>query len=177
MNVCEGALPDVSDLVVGAVPVNLATAAVDGLWFHMKDCSAVNALLLAAIGTAGEDPVISLRQATNASGASAKMLNIYRIDYKVGATGFTSVTDLWRRVSTIDRDNPVTSYSSDTIDGAENALLLNAFILATDLDINNGFTHVQMRVADVGAAAQLGCVLYIPSQRHYQGKHRVSALA
>lgn len=177
MNVCEGALPDVSDVVVGGLPVDLSAAALSGLWFNMKECSAVNALLISAIGTAGDDPVINLRQATNNAGAGAKTLNIHRLDYKVGATGFTSASDLWQRVTSIDPDNPAASYDTDGINGAENGLLLSAFILATDLDINQGFTHIQLQVADVGTNAQLGCILYIPSQRHYQGKHRVSALA
>lgn len=177
MNVCEGALPDVADLVVGAVPVDLQTAAVNGLWFNMANCNGLNAILIAAIGTAGDDPVISLEQATSSAGAGAKALTLRRVDYKVGATGFTSATDIWQRVSTIDRDNPAASYDTDGINGAENALLLNVFILATDLDINNGFKFVRLNCADVGGNAQLGCIIYIPSQRHYQGKHNVSALA
>lgn len=177
MNVCDAALPDVSDLVVGALPVDLQTAAVNGLWFNMAGCNGLNALLIAAIGTAGDDPIITLEQAKTSGGGSAKELTIRRLDYKIGATGFTSVTDIWRRVTTIDQDNPVTSYDTDGIAGAENALLLNVFILPTDLDIANNFKYVRLNCADVGGNAQLGCILYIPSKRHYQGAHNYSALA
>lgn len=173
----NGAISEVSDLVIGAVPVDLQAAALNGLFFNLKNCDGLNAILVAAIGTAGDDPVISLEQAKDASGTDAKSLNIYKVDYKVGATGFNSTTDLWQNVSTIDRDNPVVSYDSAAVDGAENALVLSTYIRQTDLDIANDFTHVRLNCADVGANAQLGAILYIPSGRAYRGAHNVSHLA
>ena len=175
MNVSEGALPDVADLVVGLAPVNLATAAVNGRWFSMRNCNAVNAILISAIGTAGEDPVITLEQAKDASGTGAKALTLRRVDEKIGGTGFTSANDLWVNVATIDRDNPAASRTNAT--SAENEAVQAVYILATDLDLANNFTHIRMNVADVGSGAQLGCIIYVPSQRHYQGKQNFSALA
>lgn len=175
MNACEGALPDVADLVVGLAPVDLSSAANVGRWFSMKNCKAVNAILITAIGTAGDDCVITLEQAKDASATGAKALTIRRIDEKIGGTGFTSSNDLWTRVTSIDRDNPAASRTNTT--QAENEAVQSILILAEDLDINNGFTHIRMKVADVGSNAQLGCIIYIPTARAYQGKQNNSALA
>lgn len=175
MNVCDAALPDVADLVVGLRPIDLSAAANTGRWFSMKDCPAVNAILITAIGTAGDDPVITLEQAQDAAGTGAKALNIYRVDEKIGGTGFTSSNDLWANVASIDRDNPATSRTNTV--SAENEAVQSFFILAQDLDVNNDFTHIRMKVADVGSNAQLGCIIYIPSRRGYQGKQNFSALA
>lgn len=175
MNSTIAALPDVADLVVGLKPQDLSSAANTGRWFSLANCPAVNAVLITAIGTAGDDPVITLEQAKDASGTGAKELTIRRVDEKIGGTGFTSSNDIWTRVTTIDRDNPATSRTNTT--SAENEAVQSIFILATDLDVANGFTHIRMKVADVGSNAQLGCIVYIPAARFYQGKHVTSALA
>lgn len=174
MNVTEAALPDVADLVVGLAPVNLAAAANIGRWFNMRDCKALNAILITAIGAAGEDAVITFEQAQNASGLNAKALSFTRVDEKIGGTGFTPANDLFNRVASINKDNPATSRTN--ADSGENETVQSFFILQTDLDINNNFTHVRMRVADTGATSQLGCIIYIPAARGYQGKQNFSAL-
>lgn len=175
MNNVEGLLPEIGDLVVAAKPVDLSAAAVAGRWFNMANCDSVNALLISALGTAGDDPVITLEQAKDSSGTGAKALNLYRVDYKIGATAFTSATDKWQRVTTINRDNPAASYTHT--DGAENEFTVNVFIKDSDLDVNNGFRYIRIKVADVGANAQLGALLYIPIARKYTGAQNTSFLA
>jgi len=172
-----GALSEVSDLVIGAGPVDLTTAAIEARWFNMRGCEGVNAILIAAIGTAGEDPIISLEQAQDASATGVKALTIRHLDYKIGSTGIDAADDLWLPVTTIDRDNPADDYDSDPIAGAENVLILSAFILPHDLDVAGNFTHIRMKVADTGAAAQLGVVLYIPTGRQHKGAHLASHLS
>jgi hypothetical protein len=175
MNVSEAALPDVADLVVGLAPVNLAAAANTGRWFSMRNCNAVNAILVTGIGTAGEDPVITFEQARNASGLGAKALTIRRVDEKIGGTGFTAGNDRWVRVASITRIVPANSRTNT--DSAENEAVQSFYILATDLDLANNYSHIRMNVADVGSGAQIGCILYVPSARNYQGAHNFSALA
>lgn len=172
-----GAMPEVSDLVLGGGPVDLSTAALNGKWFNLRNCVGVNAVLIAGIGTAGEDPVISLSQAQDAAGTGAKVLNLKHVEYKVGATDIVAASDIWARVAAIDADNQAASYSSAAIDGAENKLVLCAFVLAGDLDGDNNFSHVRLQVADVGINAQLGTIIYVPTGRAHKGKHVFSHLS
>ena len=39
----------------------------------------------------------------------------------------------------------------------------------TDLDVANGFTHVQLTIPDTGANAQLGCGFYLLYNPRYAG--------
>lgn len=174
-----GPISEVSDVVVAVKPVDLQTGANNGAWVSMKECAGMNVILIKGVGTAGDDPEFSLAQAKDASGTGSKALTIRRLDYKVGTSGaaFTSTTDLWKRVSTIDRDNPASSYDTDGIDGAENQLVLSAYVLPQDLDHANGFSYIRGVVADVGANAQIGAMIYVPSGRVYQGSHNKSLLA
>lgn len=173
-----GPLHQVSDLIIGADPVDLSSAALNGRWVSMKDLVGMNVLLIAGIGTAGDDPVINLQQAKDASGTGAKTLNIYDLVYKIGSTAIDAADDVWLKVATIDRDNPATSWDSDVgVNGAENTLLVNCYVLPTDLDINNDFDYIRLQVADVGANAQLGCILYIPDSPSYTGKRATSFLS
>lgn len=174
------ALPLAADIVTAFPPVNLATGANNGLWLNMKDVEAVNVLVWSAAGgTASEDPVISLRQALTSAGGSAKTLQLKRCWYKIGsgAIAQSGATDLWTKVSSIvEFESPANSWSSASIDGAENELWFCAHVLATDLDRANGFDYLQVQVADVGSGAQLGAAFYIPAP-YYQGIQSVSRLA
>lgn len=172
-----GALPEVSDLILGGGPVDLNTAGITGKWFNLSNCVGVNAILIAGIGTAGDDPIISLEQAKDASSAGAKLLQLKHVSYKVGDTDIVAASDLWIRESSIDSDNPADTYDTDGIAGAENKLIVCAYISAGDLDGDNNYTHIRLNVADVGSNAQLGAVIYIPTGRAHKGKHVFSHLS
>ncbi len=171
-----GSLAEISDLVVGAIPVDLSAAANNGRWFNMQNCDGLNAILIAAVGTAGDDPVITLQQATDSSGTGSKELLIYDVQYKIGSTDIAAADDQWVDVTTIDDDNGASSYDTDPIAGAENELVVCVYIRAGDLDVNNDFNYCRMTVADVGTNAQLGTILYIPSSPAYGGKKATSFL-
>lgn len=173
----DGALPEVSDFVLGGGPVDLAAAALNGKWFNMRGCIGVNAILVSGIGTAGEDPVISVSQAKDAAGTGAKVLNVKHVEYKIGATDIVAASDLWTRVASIDADNPAASYDTDPINGAENRLILCAYVSDGDLDGDNNYSHIRLEVADVGAGVQLGAIIYIPNGRQHKGKHLFSHLS
>jgi len=80
-------------VVAAIIPVDSQSAANNGDWVSLKNFGSVVCLLYKAAGVAGDDPVFTLRQATDVSGTSAKALNFTRIDAKVGAqTGVGSFT-------------------------------------------------------------------------------------
>jgi hypothetical protein len=65
-------------------------------------------------------------------------------------------------------------YVDDT--SAEAAAMYVVEIKASDLDINNNFDSIRATVADVGIAAQLGCLFYVLYNARSGGSVGVSAI-
>lgn len=141
-----------ANIVSAFVPVDLQTAANTGDWVSMVNYNRVVAVLFKGIGTAGQDPVFTLEQATDASGTAHKALTFTTIYQKVGTqTGIAAFTETTQAAAT--------SYTNAASAEAESIIAVE--INAADLDVDGGFTHVQLSVADVGGNAQLGCGFYI----------------
>ena len=159
-------------IVPAVMPVDLSTGANDGDWVALgKDFTHLSVLALASIGTAGQDPILAMQQAKDNAGGSAKDLDFTEIWHKVGATAISAVGQFTKVPQAA-----AGSYDSDPIAGAENELMLVAEFDAGDLDANGGFTHVRARIADVGAAAQLGTILYVLTQPRKVGDPTPSVL-
>ena len=142
-----------AQIVMAIVPVDSQTAANNGDWVSLKNFERCTLLLIKAAGTAGDDPVFTVRQAQDVSGTGAKALNFTRIDAKVGTqTGigaFTTVTQAAGNTYT------------DTVSAEAQAIMAVEF-KAEDLDVNNGFDCIQLQIPDTGSAgAQLITGLYI----------------
>lgn len=143
-------------VVPAFMPVDLNTAGATGDRVEMKNVDRLVFLLLASIGTAGDDPVISAQQHDAASSGNSKALTFTRIRHKVGATAINAVGQF-----TLLEQSAASSFDSASIDGAENEALIAVEVKAEDLDTDNGYTYVSFNVADVGANAQLGAGLYL----------------
>ena len=176
MDNTQGSLSNVGDAVLCAAK-DLSASATNGRYINLKNMEGVDLLLVTGIGTAGDDPEITLTQARDASGTGAKPLNISDLKYKVGATGIGATQDAW--VTAIRRGvtTPAASYDSDPVNGAENEFMALVSVLQSDLDINNGFTHVRMNVPDVGNNAQVGTILALPIGPAIKGRKNTSYLA
>lgn len=136
----------------GFTPVDMQTADNNGAWVSMTNLEAVVAVLYAAIGTAGDDPVFTLEQATSAAGAGAKGLNFTEIYIKNAAN-----------VNTTAAFTKVTQSAASTYTNATSAEAQNLFaveIPATSLDQANGYRFVRLTIPDTGANAKLGCGIY-----------------
>jgi len=141
-----------ADIVSAFVPVDMQTADNNGDWVNLKNYGRCVAVLFKAAGTAGQDPVFKLQQAKDAAGTSAKDLLFDTIWKKVGTlTGIAGFTKATQTAATSHTDT----------DSAEASSIMAVEIKASDLDVANGFTHVQLSIADVGGNAQLGCGFYI----------------
>lgn len=139
-------------IVSAIVPVDLSAAANNGDWVSLKNYARCSVVFFKAAGTAADDPVLTLRQATDVSGTSAKALNFTRVDSKVGAqTGIGTFT-----TTTQSAANTFT----DTVSAEAQAVFV-IDIKSEDLDVANAFDCVQFQVPDIGANAQLGCALYL----------------
>jgi hypothetical protein len=154
-------LGNILDIVPGVVPVDLHGSAHSGDFVSLKGAQGLLVVFFKGIGTAAQDPVLELQQATVVAGTDAKDLNGFVDIFK--KQGTLSGVGTWTKVSqTADED-----FTGDGT-SAESEGLYVAWIPATLLDRANGFDCVQVNVKDVGANAQLGCVLYILCGLRYQ---------
>lgn len=152
------------------MPVDLNTAAVDGDWINLENYNGANFIVLASIGTAGDDVVVSFDQASDATGTGAKALSVIATIYeKEGATAISAVGQFTKQTQTASD-----SYESTT--GAENEQCLGFYINAAQLDLANGFSHVRLSTSDVGTNAQLGCALCVLTDARYPQEPALSAI-
>jgi len=159
---------ETADIVAAFVPVDMQTAANDGDWVNLQNFERCVAVLFKAIGTAGDDPVFTVKQATDNAGSNAKALNISTIWSKVGTlsgiSGFTKNTQA-----------AGATYTDAA--SAEAQAIMAVDILAEELDSEGGFTHIQLSIPDVGGNAQLGCGFYILLEPRTAGATVPSAIA
>ena len=141
-------------------PVDMSAADNNGDWVNLANFDRCIVILTTAIGTAGDDPIFKLQQATDKAGAGAKDLLFTVIDEKVGATALSGVGEFTRVTQTA-----ATSYVNT--DSAENEAIITVEVRAEQLDSDNDFTHIQLSVADVGANAQIGVGEYILYNARY----------
>jgi hypothetical protein len=154
------------NVVSAFVPVNLATAGAVGDVVSMKNFDKCSIIILNAAGGVGEDPIVTVEQATDVTGAGAKAVNFTRYAIKNGAA-LTSVGTY--TVTTMAAGNTV------TLSGADQVVLV-IDIEGDMLDVDNGFDCIRVSVSDPGATAQLGCGLYALSNPRFGKSGNVSAI-
>jgi hypothetical protein len=137
-------------------PVDMSTGANNGIWVSMANYNRMAAVLFKGAGAAGQDPVFTLMQAKDASGAGAKALNFSRIHEKIGAPSDTTVQDMALVVQAI-------ANTTTPVSAADSAVMA-VDIKVSDLDVQGGFSWVQLSVPSVGANPQLGCGFYMMFQ-------------
>ena len=147
-----------SQIVSGFVPVDMQAGANTGDWVSVENFNHVAIVFFKAAGTAGDDPTITVSQATDAAGTSSKALNFTRIYTKQGT--LSSVANF-----TLTTQSAATTYTDAT--SAEVQAIWVIEFDADDLDVSSGFTHVQASVADVGSNAQVGACLYLATEPRY----------
>lgn len=160
------------DIIPAFMPVDLSTAANTGDRINLKNYDRCVFVLLTAIGTAGDDPVISAQQHDAATSGNSKALNFTRIRHKVGATDIDAVGQF-----SLVEQTAAASYDTASIDAAENEALVAVEVRAEDLDSENGFTFVSFDVADIGSNAQLGVGFYILQGAGYVNEIQQSAIS
>ena len=134
------------------MPVDMQAAANPGDWVALTDYKSVIICLFGAAGTAGDDPVFTLTQASDNAATGEKALTFSVIHEKVGT--LASVAS-WTRTTQTAAGN-YTNTSS-----AEGQKLMIVRIDADELDVANGFPHVQLHIPDTGSNAALGCGFYL----------------
>lgn len=145
-----------TQIVHGFGPVNMATAANTGAYVSMKGWEKCLIRFKAGEGTAGEDPTLTVTQATAVAGTGAKELNFTKI-YRKQAADFAALAAVG--TYTVTTQTAANTYTNGT--SAEDAFEWIVEITADMLDVSGGFDCVAASVADVGTDAQLGVLDYI----------------
>lgn len=156
------------NLVAAIIPVGLDAAANNGDWVSIKHYGRCTIVVYKAAGTAGDDPNITVQQATDATGANAKALNFTRVDYKRGLqTGIASFS--------IATQAAANTYQDLTSAEAQGLFMID--IYPSMMDGDNGFSYVQVSIPDIGTNAQVGCALYLLTNPRYRGSSLPNAIA
>jgi hypothetical protein len=158
---------EIADIIPAFVPVDMHTAANAGQWIGMKNIGRLVCVLFKAAGTVGDDPVITIQQATSNVGAGAKPLTFTRIRTKIGAI---ASTPQW----TIDTQTAANTFTTTS---AASQAVIAVEIRATDLDMTNGFDYVQLSIPVTGTNPQLGAAFYIAYGIRYPQSVTPSALS
>ena len=141
-------------VAVGVPPINLASGAHEGAWVDLSRYRRCVVVFVKGAGAEEEDPTLTLEEATDLAGGGARALaGVRRVHRKEGETvaavgGFT-VTD----------QTPAAAFT--VADVAENEALWCFEVRADQLDVDAGYRCLRVNVSDVGAGAQLGCLLYL----------------
>lgn len=145
-------------LAAGFVPINMASGANAGDWISMKNYQRILIVLLKGAGAAGQDPTITVEQATTSAGAGNKALNFSTIYSQVGTLANLGQ---WTKTTQAAGNTYV-----DTVSGEAQAIICIE-IMAEDLDLDNDYDFIQASVADVGSTSQIGTLFYICADPRY----------
>jgi len=146
-------LLEVSQLVSGFAPIALTTARTGDV-VSMKNYRRCLVVFFKGIGTAGQDPTLTLDQGTSVAFSTNKALTFTTIYKKQDPTSLADVGQ-WTKVT----QAAGTSYTDAT--SAEQEAIWCVDVKAEDLDIANDYDCIRASVGDVGTASQIGAVLYI----------------
>lgn len=150
------------DASIGFAPVDMSTAANTGKRINMRLYSSIEIWLIKGAGTAGQDPVLTLNEHDASTGGTSQVLAQLTKRYQ-------------KQEATLDGDE---TWSAAT-QTAASTMTLNAtsaeeegiYIIPLEATaLSDGFDYISVDVADVGANAQLGCLLYVPTGLRYPRK-------
>jgi hypothetical protein len=154
-------------IVSGFVPIGIGSTRA-GDYVSMKGYGRCTIVFFCAAGPAGDDPVITVTQATAVAPSNAKALNFTRIDTKQGAD-----------LTAVGTFTTVMQAAANTYTDATSAEVQKIWVIdikAEDLDVDNGYDCVAASIADAGTATQIGCLLYLLHEPRYASGTLPSAI-
>lgn len=159
-----------NQIAQGFLPVLMNTGANAADWVSMKGYGRMAIVIFKAVGTAGDDPTITVKQALDVSGTTPKALGFTEVRKKQAASNLLAVDQFTKSTSASPATNDTFTVASGTwtnSDLAEQAAIIVIDIKAEDLDVNNSYDCIQVSIADIGTNAQLGCALYFGHEPRY----------
>jgi len=140
-------------IVSAIVPVDLETGANNGDWVNLAQYDAVDVILFTAAGAGSDFLTLSFNQAKDVAGTGSKALGNVLTKYYLKQGTLTSVGTFTKTTQTAAGSVTLTAVTSAVV---------GVHIKAEMLDQANGFSCVQLAIADPGSAgAYLGCALYV----------------
>lgn len=152
------------DLSIGFSPVDMAAAANTGKRVSMANVKSVDVVLVKAAGTAGEDPVLTLQSHTASTGGVSTNLAVIT-EYYVKSEATLDGDETWTKVTQAAAATISDPGGAGTSAESEQIVVFN--VRADQLPLTDNYISVD--VADVGAAAQVGTLLYI-LHKHDKGE-------
>lgn len=143
------------DLSLGVAPLDLQTART-GARVSLKNAGGVAIVLIKGVGTAADDPTLTLKQHTAASGGTSANLAVIDHYWVKTATAMDG-TETWTAVTQTAAATIADPGGLGT--SAESQMIVVVEVPATSL--TDGYSYVSLDVADTGSNAQLGAVLYV----------------
>lgn len=144
------------DLSIGVAPSDLSSAASTGKRIYMSEVESVDVVLIKGAGTAGDDPAVTLVASTAATGGTSANLAVISSYHLKDATALAG-TETWAKKT--QSAAAVVSDPGGAGTSAEHQQI--AVIHVRGADMPAGKPYLSLNIADVGANAQLGAVLYI----------------
>jgi SpoU rRNA methylase family enzyme len=144
------------DLSTGLAPVDMSTAANTGKRLFMQEVNSVDIVLIKAAGTAADDPVLTLKQHTASTGGTTTDLAVIT-SYNLKNEATLDGDETWTTVTQAAAATITDPGGAGT--SAESQQIVVIHVRADQLTPGNAY--ISLDIADVGAAAQLGTVLYI----------------
>lgn len=145
------ALGRLIDLSVGFAPVDMQTGTNTGKRVSLRNAGGITYVLFKAVGTAGDDPVLTFQQHTALSSGTTSNLAIVDHFYSKSAALLVG-TEKWVRTA---------QAASQTVTLTGEAANQGIYVFEIEAaSLSDTYNYVSLNVADVGGNAQLGCVLY-----------------
>lgn len=143
-----------------------------GDYISLQGYGKVGILAIISPGTAGDDPTLTFRQATDVSGTSVKDLTVVTEYWSKQAATDLTATGTWTRN---------TQSAAATVAGnatsAEQAKMYYVEINAEQLDVDNGFDCLVCNVAlAASGGAQYGAIVYLPMEPRFPQATTESAI-
>ena len=141
------------------IPVDLSSAANTGDWFGLEGYGKIVFLFISAVGTAGDDPTLTVQEATANDGTGAQNLVVVdKVWVKQAATSLNSTGTY-----TMATQTAAATYTEAT--AAEQVAM---WILEIDAEqMTDGYDFINCSCSDVGTNAQLGAMFAILCDPRY----------
>lgn len=148
-------------VILADAPADKNGQALSGDRINMTEWQKCFITVAKAVGTDGDDPVLAVKQHTAATSGTSKALQTT-----------TAYTRLGADVTAITADTVVTQAAADTLTIADSAQKEGTIVIEVDvsqLDNDNGYTHVSLDFASPGSNAQIISVAYVLQGKRYKG--------
>jgi hypothetical protein len=144
------------DLSIGVAPSDIHGAAATGKRVYMALADSVDVVLIKAAGTAGDDPTVTLRASTAASGGTTADLAVIA-SYHLKDAAALAGTERWTRKTQTAAATIADPGGAGT--SAEHQQLCVIHVRSEDMPVDK--PYLSLNFASVSGAAEVAAVLYI----------------